>query len=82
MAIDHLHVGQREYSSFSLEPDNDLKVIDYCTYCSNKKNFTPATHHCSSCGPFGRYLCQNCLGPHNAFTENHNVESLSGHSFK
>ena len=73
---------QREYSAFSPEPVSGLTVIDYCAFCLNKQKFTKATHHCSSCGPFGRYLCQNCLVAHNDFTENHNIQSLSGHSFK
>ncbi|XP_045196349.2 uncharacterized protein LOC123551460 [Mercenaria mercenaria] len=73
---------QSGYSVFSPEPIIGKTVTDFCAYCLNKQNFSVATHHCTNCGPCGRYLCQICLGPHNEFTENHNVQSLSGQSFR
>lgn len=63
-------------------PESYVSMTDFCAYCCNKQKHTVATHFCPDCGIFGRYICQYCLGDHNRFTEEHDVKSLSGESFR
>lgn len=80
VSVDDYPVQQSDIQAIPSE--QSVAVKDYCAFCINKQNFHEATHHCENCGPYGRYMCQTCLAPHNDFTINHNVKSLSGHIYR
>lgn len=72
----------KQYERAAFPPEPNIAMTDFCAYCLNTQKCSIATHHCGTCGPFGRYLCQKCLAPHNEFTENHTVKSLSGQIYR
>lgn len=60
----------RRESTFGRNTDDDTR--DICTFCLNigdKKHY--ADYFCQDCGPFGRFLCSQCMKYHKLFKKEH-----------
>lgn len=60
----------RRENTFGKDTDGDTR--DICTFCMNIENKTnDADYFCQDCGPFGRFLCAQCLKYHKRFKKEH-----------